>query len=75
MRTYTLTFMQELYLCSKADIDAFKQRWEGPAFVSPSVTTHSGGVAILFNKIFKGKFSQVRIFSTSFFDRFFLKSA
>ena len=52
--------LQETFLHSPKDYDAFKSKWGGPVFFSPSLSHLSGGVAIAFNARHNWSISQVK---------------
>ena len=51
-----ILFLQETYLCSQQDFDAFQTIWAGQAIFSPR-GNHSRGVTIIFKSSFNGKIS------------------
>ena len=51
-----IIFLQETYLCSQQDFDAFRTIWAGQAIFSPG-GNHSRGVTIIFKSSFNGKIS------------------
>ena len=57
--TFDVLLLQETFLCTDSDYRYFKSQWEGPVFYSPSISSHSGGVAIAFSPMFNCNFSQV----------------
>ncbi|KAJ8018444.1 hypothetical protein HOLleu_43568 [Holothuria leucospilota] len=55
-----IIFLQELFLSTPEDFSFFKKQWGGRVFYSPSLSNHSGGVAIIFSSRVDFKVSQVK---------------
>ena len=59
--------LQETFISSKEEVDAFRKEWGGPVFFSPSLSpNHSGGVGIAFKGSLKCDKSQVKSNKTIF---------